>query len=80
MLKELHKKTGDFWWYSILIFTACRSGDIIQAFIGLWLVPRYVGQDELGVVLPLQQLCGLFAVPLSVLAVVFSKYVNTYTF
>lgn len=78
MLKELHKKTGDFWWYSILIFTACRSGDIIQAFIGLWLVPRYVGQDELGVVLPLQQLCGLFAVPLSVLAVVFSKYVNTY--
>ena len=78
MLKGLHKKTGDFWWYSILIFTACRSGDIIQAFIGLWLVPRYVGQDELGVVLPLQQLCGLFAVPLSVLAVVFSKYVNTY--
>lgn len=61
-----------------MIFIACRSGDLIQAFIGLWLVPRYVGQDELGVVLPLQQLCGLFAVPLSVLAIVFSKYVNTY--
>ncbi len=61
-----------------MIFLACRSGDVIQAFIGLWLVPKYVGQQELGAVLPLQQLCGLFAVPLAALATVFAKYVNTY--
>ncbi len=61
-----------------MIFIACRSGDVIQAFIGLWLVPQYVGQDELGAVMPLQQLCGLFAVPLAILATVFAKYVNVY--
>ncbi len=61
-----------------MIFLACRSGDVIQAFIGLWLVPKYVGQQELGAVLPLQQLCGLFAVPIAALATVFAKYVNTY--
>ncbi len=61
-----------------MIFLACRSGDVIQAFIGLWLVPKYVGQEELGAVIPLQQLCGLFAVPLTALATVFAKYVNTY--
>ncbi len=77
-IQQLKNKLGDFWWYSIMIFLACRSGDVIQAFIGLWLVPKYVGQQELGAVLPLQQLCGLFAVPLAALATVFAKYVNTY--
>jgi len=61
-----------------MIFIACRSGDFIQAFIGLWLVPRYVGQNELGAVLPLQQLCGLFSVPLAIVATVFAKFVNKY--
>ena len=78
MFEKLHSKVGDLWWYSAMIFIACRSGDVIQAFIGLWLVPKYVGQEELGAVLPLQQLSGLFSVPLAVLAIVFSKFVNTY--
>ena len=78
MLAKLHSKIGDLWWYSAIIFVACRSGDVIQAFIGLWLVPKYVGQEQLGAVLPLQQLCGLFAVPLAILATVFAKYVNVY--
>ncbi len=78
LLTRLHAKVGDFWWYSLTIFVACRSGDAIQAFVGLWLVPKYVGPEELGAVLPLQQLAGLFAVPLAVLATVFAKYVNVY--
>ena len=78
LLDRLHAKLGDLWWYSLMIFVACRSGDVIQAFIGLWLVPKYVGTEELGAVLPLQQLSGLFAVPLAILATVFAKYVNTY--
>lgn len=78
LLDKLHARLGDLWWYSLMIFVACRSGDVIQAFIGLWLVPKYVGPDELGAVLPLQQLSGLFAVPLAIIATVFAKYVNTY--
>ncbi len=78
LLDRLHAKLGDLWWYSLMIFVACRSGDVIQAFIGLWLVPKYVGPEELGAVLPLQQLCNLFAVPLTALAIVFAKYVNVY--
>ena len=61
-----------------MIFIACRSGDIIQAFIGLWLIPRYIGKEELGAVIPLQQITSLFAIPLSIIAIVFSKFVNTY--
>ena len=78
LLDRIHARVGDLWWYSLMIFVACRSGDAIQAFIGLWLVPKYVGPNELGAVLPLQQLSTLFTVPLAVISVVFSKYVNTY--
>lgn len=78
LLNRLHARIGDLWWYSAMIFIACRSGDAIQAFIGLWLVPKYVGPQELGAVLPLQQLTSFLTVPLAVVAVVFSKYVNTY--
>ena len=78
LLDRLHSKLGDLWWYSLMIFVACRSGDVIQAFIGLWLVPKYVGTEELGAVLPLQQLSNLFAVPLAVLATALAKNVNTY--
>lgn len=77
-LNRIHARVGDLWWYSAMIFLACRSGDAIQAFIGLWLVPKYVGPQELGAVLPLQQLTSFLTVPLAVVAVVFSKYVNTY--
>ena len=77
-LNRLHARVGDLWWYSAMIFIACRSGDVIQAFIGLWLVPKYVGPNELGAVLPLQQLANFLTIPIAVTAIVFTKYVNTY--
>jgi len=78
LLNRIHARVGDLWWYSAMIFIACRSGDVINAFIGLWLVPKYVGPNELGAVLPLQQLTSFLTVPLGVVAIVFAKYVNTY--
>ena len=77
-IQRLHARIGDFWWYSLMIFVACRTGDAIQAFIGLYLVPKYVGTEELGAVMPLQSLATLFSAPLAVIATVFAKYVNVY--
>ena len=34
LLNRIHERVGDLWWYSAMIFLACRSGDAIQAFIG----------------------------------------------
>lgn len=77
-LRNLKEKAGDLWWYSAMIFLACRTGDVIQAFIGLWFVPKYVGPSELGAITPIQQLGSLFTIPLAALTVAFTKYVNTY--
>ena len=75
---RLHARFGDFWWYAALMFLACRTGDVVQAFIGLWLVPHYVGQAELGAALPLMQMASMVGLPLSVLVVPFSRWLTIY--
>lgn len=76
LLARVHTRLGDFWWYTALQFTAARCGDFINAFIGLWLVPKYVGMDELGAVLPLANFAVFLALPVGVFSTAFAKYVN----
>jgi O-antigen/teichoic acid export membrane protein len=64
MFKKLHNKIGDFWWYSLMLFFACRIADMLNAFVGLWLVPKMVDPTELGAVMPLTNFAGFLAVPL----------------
>ena len=78
LIHRIHARVGDFWWYSILVFIACRSGDAVQAFIGLWLVPHYVPQSELGAALPLLQIGGAIGLPLSILVIPFSRWLTIY--
>lgn len=76
LLSQIHARFGDFWWYTGLQFAASRCGDLINAFIGLWLVPKYVGMEELGAVLPLANFAMAIALPLSVFSTAFFKQVN----
>lgn len=69
---------GPLWWYTAILFVVQRFGDVMNAVIGLWLVPRYVPQEELGAVLPLSQVGTTLALPLSVLTITFIKYVNVF--
>jgi len=75
-LAHLRARLGDFWWYTALQFGAARCGDFINAFIGLWLVPKYVGMNELGAVLPLTYFATFLAMPISVFSTALSKQVN----
>ena len=77
-LHRIRGRIGDLWWYSILIFIACRSGDAVQAFIGLWLVPHYVPQNELGAALPLLQIGSAIGLPLSILVIPFTRWLTLY--
>ena len=76
VLSRIHTRLGDLWWYTFLLFAAARCGDLINAFIGLWLVPKYVDVNELGAVLPLSSFASFVVVPIGVLATVLSKQVN----
>ncbi len=56
-----------------MLFCACRAGDILNAFVGLWLVPKYVGPTELGAVMPLSTFASFLALPVSIFAMTFMK-------
>ena len=68
ILQRLHTRMGDFWWYSLMIFCACRAADLTNAFVGLWLVPKYVDPSELGAVMPLTQFANFLAIPVAAFA------------
>lgn len=68
LLQQLHARLGDFWWYSLVLFCACRTADVLNAFVGLWLVPKYVDPSELGAVMPLTQFANFLAIPVAAFA------------
>jgi O-antigen/teichoic acid export membrane protein len=78
-LKEKIKSwMGPLWWYAAILFVGQRFGDVINVFVGLWLVPKYVPQSELGAVLPLAQVGSVLGLPLTILMIPFTKFLNTY--
>ena len=68
MVEKLHARLGDFWWYSLMLFCACRAADLLNAFVGLYLVPKYVDPSELGAVQPLTQFANFLAIPVAAFA------------
>ncbi len=78
-IKEKTKaRLGELWWYTIILFVTQQLGAVINAFIGLWLVPKYVPQEQLGAVLPLTSIGGLLGLPLSILMIPFMKFLSKY--
>ena len=76
LLQKLHTRIGDFWWYSLMLFVACRAADLLNAFVGLWLVPKYVDPSELGAVLPLANFANFLAIPIAAFANAFRNEVS----
>lgn len=75
---RVRTRLGPVWGPALLLFVATRFGDAVNAFIGIWLVPRYVPADELGAVLPLAQVSAFVAMPLSVLLTPYAKLLNVH--
>jgi len=78
IVRFIRLRLGDLWWYTLILFAAQRLGDVVHAVIGIWLVPKYVPQSELGAVLPLMSIGGLLGFPLVALMLPFMKFLNKY--
>ena len=78
ILNPIKQRLGDLWWYTFILFISLRLGDVVNAVIGIWLVPKYVPQSELGAVLPLMSIGGLLGFPLLALTTPFMKFLNKY--
>ena len=69
---------GEFWWYTVLMFGVQLAGMFVNFYTGLWLIPCFVSQADLGAILPLTQLAAFLAMPLGLLMVPFGKYLSTF--
>ncbi len=67
-----------FWLSLLLVFCAMRLADALNAYIGLWVIPARLAQGALGAVLPLMSFGAFLAVPVGVLATVFSRQLCAY--
>lgn len=75
---KIKARLGELWWYTIVLFLAQQLGAVVSAFIGLWLVPQYVPQTELGALLPLASIGGLLGLPLTIIMIPFMKFLTKY--
>lgn len=78
LLSRIHSRLGDLWWYTLLLFFVQRLADVINMVVGLWLVPKFVPQSELGAVMPLAQFANFIGIPLAIVAIPFMKYLNVF--
>lgn len=76
ILVDIKEKIGPLWWYAVIIFCAQRFSDVLNVFAGLWLVPKYVPEAELGALQPLTQIGGFLGFPLAILVMPFIKLLN----
>ena len=77
LVQMLRNRLGEFWFYSLVLFVACRAADVVNAVVGIWVVPRYVSAAELGAVVPLTAFAATLALPASVFATTFMKELNS---
>ncbi len=69
---------GPVWWYAVIMFAVQRFGDVINLYAGLWLIPKWVPQAELGALLPLTQIGSMLGLPLAIVLTPFTKFINAF--
>jgi len=77
-LRRLRDRLGPLWWYTLLGFTVNRMGDVINVFIGLYLVPRLLPGKDLGALLPLMSVGAVFSTPLALLLIPAGKFLSVF--
>ena len=78
LYSRIRGRMGELWWWTALFFILMRMGDGLNAFVGLWLVPRFVPEADLGALLPLTGFGAILGIPLSILAVPLMKFLNRF--
>lgn len=78
LFARIRSRLGPVWGPAFLLFCAMRLGDVVNAAVGLWLVPRFCSGDELRAVQPLVRVAAFVATPLSILLVPYAKLLNVH--
>ena len=59
-----------------MVFCAARAADVLNLFVGVYLVPKYVSTEELGAVQPLASFANFLVIPAVVFATTFRQEIS----
>jgi len=77
-IATIKRRLGSLWWHTLLMSVVARVGDVINWYIGSFLVMDLVSKDKLGAILPLTRLATFFALPLTIVLAAALKYFSVF--
>lgn len=78
LITSLRNRMGELWWYTLLCFIVCRLGEIVNLYIGVFLVPKVLPAEELGAVTPLMSIGTFVGLPIAILLLPVGKFLNVF--
>ena len=72
------ERLGLLWWYSALQFAFSKVENLVNLFVGAFLMVDLVGQDDLGAVVPFRMIIGFAMLPMGVLTRTAVKFINAF--
>ncbi|MBQ6925182.1 MAG: hypothetical protein IJQ73_11120 [Kiritimatiellae bacterium] len=77
-LQSLRSRLGELWWYTMLGFIVARMGEVVNLYIGVFLVPKVMPAEELGAVTPLMSVGAFVGLPIALLLLPVGKFLNVF--
>ncbi len=75
---SLRARLGELWWYTMLGFIVARMGEVVNLYIGVFLVPKVLPAEQLGAVTPLMSVGTFVGLPIALLLIPVGKFLNVF--
>jgi hypothetical protein len=69
-------RVGRLWWYAALQFRFSKVENVINLYVGAFLIPAVLEADDLGAVVPFRMIIAFAAFPIGLLTGVAVKFIN----
>ncbi|MDP6526309.1 MAG: hypothetical protein QGH15_19020, partial [Kiritimatiellia bacterium] len=74
----IRDRIGPLWWYSTLQFVFSKIENLVNLYVGAFLMVDLVGRDDLGAVVPFRMIIAFAALPMGLLTRTAVKFINVF--
>ena len=78
LFHSLRSRLGELWWYTLLGFIVSRVGDVVNLYIGIYIVPQVLPAEQLGAVMPLMSVGAFVGLPIAILLLPVGKFLSVF--
>ena len=75
---RVKQRIGPLWWYGALNFGFNKLGDLINLYVGVFLVPALITPEDLGAIVPFRMIIALAGLPMVQFTTVALKFINAF--